>query len=84
MHLAVYEARPDVGAVVHTHAPMATIWGLFDEPVPVLTRRCDLDFFPAQSFLSMVELDRPAVVERGFYKQRELRVLERNQPRLLG
>lgn len=40
MHLAVYEARPDVGAVVHTHAPMATIWGLFDEPVPVLTIDC--------------------------------------------
>lgn len=47
-------------------------------------RRCDLDFLPSQSFLSMVELDQPGVVERGFYKQRELRVLERDQPRLLG
>jgi L-fuculose-phosphate aldolase len=24
MHLAVYAARPDVGAVVHTHSPLAT------------------------------------------------------------
>ena len=25
MHLAVYAARPDVGAVVHTHSPRATV-----------------------------------------------------------
>jgi autoinducer 2 (AI-2) kinase len=37
MHLAIYAARPDVGAVVHTHSPLATVWGLFDEPVPALT-----------------------------------------------
>jgi len=28
MHQAIYAARPDVGAVVHTHAPPATVWGL--------------------------------------------------------
>lgn len=37
MHQAIYAARPDVGAVVHTHAPRATVWGLFDEPVEPLT-----------------------------------------------
>jgi len=31
MHLAVYAARPDVGAVVHTHSPRATA----DPPGPV-------------------------------------------------
>jgi L-fuculose-phosphate aldolase len=31
MHLAVLAARPDVGAVVHTHSPRATA----DPPVPV-------------------------------------------------
>jgi L-fuculose-phosphate aldolase len=31
MHLAVYAARPDVGAVVHTHSPRATA----DPPAPV-------------------------------------------------
>ncbi len=40
MHLAVYESRPDVGAVVHTHAPISTLWGLFDGPVPALTLDC--------------------------------------------
>jgi len=31
MHLAVYAARPDVGAVVHTHSPSATA----NPPVPL-------------------------------------------------
>jgi L-fuculose-phosphate aldolase len=31
MHLAVYAARPDVGAVVHTHSPRATA----NPPVPL-------------------------------------------------
>jgi L-fuculose-phosphate aldolase len=31
MHLAVYAARPDVGAVVHTHSPRATA----DPPAPI-------------------------------------------------
>ncbi len=37
MHQAIYTARPDIGAVVHTHAPLATVWGLFDEPIQPLT-----------------------------------------------
>ena len=37
MHLQVYKTREDVGAVIHTHAPMAIVVGLFDEPVPPIT-----------------------------------------------
>ena len=37
MHLLVYRVREDVGAVIHTHAPMATVVGLFDEPIPAIT-----------------------------------------------
>jgi L-fuculose-phosphate aldolase len=33
LHLAVYEARPDVGAVVHCHSPWATAWSFIDEPL---------------------------------------------------
>lgn len=31
MHIAVYAARPDVGAIVHTHSPRATA----DSPAPL-------------------------------------------------
>lgn len=37
MHLSIYQARKDVGAVIHTHAPMATIVSLFEDAVPALT-----------------------------------------------
>src|ERR1700691_5906342 len=36
LHLAIYAARPEVGAVVHTHSPAATAWStLVDEIPPV-------------------------------------------------
>jgi L-fuculose-phosphate aldolase len=31
LHAAVYAARPDVGAVVHTHSPRATAWSFLGE-----------------------------------------------------
>lgn len=33
MHLAIYRARPNVGAVVHTHAPAATAFAASDMPL---------------------------------------------------
>jgi ribulose-5-phosphate 4-epimerase/fuculose-1-phosphate aldolase len=40
VHLAIYAARPDVGAVVHTHSVHATAWSHLDEPLDdVLTAR---------------------------------------------
>lgn len=33
LHLAVYAARPDVGAVLHTHSPEATAWSFLDRPL---------------------------------------------------
>jgi L-ribulose-5-phosphate 4-epimerase len=36
MHLIFYQKRTDVGAVVHTHAPFATLFGVTHEPIPVL------------------------------------------------
>lgn len=32
-HRAIYVARPDVGAVVHTHSPYATAWACLGEPI---------------------------------------------------
>lgn len=34
-HAAVYAARPDVGAVVHTHSPYATAWSTLGVPLPL-------------------------------------------------
>jgi L-fuculose-phosphate aldolase len=36
MHLAVYEARDDVGAVVHTHSPWATTWAVLGREIPAV------------------------------------------------
>ncbi len=36
MHLAVYRARPDVGAVVHTHSPWATTWAVLGREIPAV------------------------------------------------
>jgi len=34
MHLAIYRARTDVGAIVHTHAPFATTLSVLRRPLP--------------------------------------------------
>ncbi len=34
LHLAVYRARPDVGAVVHTHSMFATTFAVLGEQIP--------------------------------------------------
>jgi ribulose-5-phosphate 4-epimerase/fuculose-1-phosphate aldolase len=37
IHTAIYAARPDVNAIVHTHQHSATLMGILDEPIkPVL------------------------------------------------
>lgn len=35
LHLRVYRARPDCGAVVHAHPPMATAYAVAGQPIPV-------------------------------------------------
>ncbi len=37
LHLALYRARPDVNAVVHTHALFATVWSMEGGELPVVT-----------------------------------------------
>lgn len=38
LHTEVYRARPDVGAIVHTHAPASIALGLFHPRIPVLSQ----------------------------------------------
>jgi pimeloyl-ACP methyl ester carboxylesterase len=35
MHACVYKARPDVGAVIHTHSPMVSTYAMAHQPMPV-------------------------------------------------
>jgi len=47
MHCAIYAARPDVGAIIHAHAPHATILGMADLPFrPVSTEAALLGELP--------------------------------------
>jgi L-fuculose-phosphate aldolase len=41
-HLAIYRARPDVGAVIHAHAPHATAFGVAYQPIPVVLEEAAL------------------------------------------
>jgi len=36
LHLTLYAARPDVGAIVHTHSPYATTFAAAREPIPAV------------------------------------------------
>ena len=36
MHTAVYQNRPDVNAVIHTHQPFASILSIINKPIPAL------------------------------------------------
>ena len=41
VHLAVYAARPDAGALVHTHSTHATAWSFLGEPLETSTEELD-------------------------------------------
>lgn len=36
MHMAVYKARPDVRAIVHTHSKNATAFAVMNKPIPAI------------------------------------------------
>jgi L-fuculose-phosphate aldolase len=41
VHVAIYAARPDVGAIVHTHSVHATAWSFIGEPLDTGTEELD-------------------------------------------
>lgn len=36
VHLAIYEARKDVNAIIHTHSKYATAFAVLNEPIPAI------------------------------------------------
>jgi L-fuculose-phosphate aldolase len=41
VHLAIYAARPDAGAIVHTHSVHATAWSFLGEPLDTGTEELE-------------------------------------------
>jgi L-fuculose-phosphate aldolase len=41
VHVAIYAARPDVRAIVHTHSVHATAWSFLDEPLDTGTEELE-------------------------------------------
>lgn len=55
MHLAAYEARPDVRAVAHTHSPFVLVFAALEKPIPPLVLeaahlRCEGGTIPVAPF----------------------------------
>jgi L-fuculose-phosphate aldolase len=63
LHLAIYAARPDVGAVIHTHSPFATAWSFIGEPLP--------DLLEEQSYYGIGSIGVSRPCRRGSQEQAE-------------
>ncbi len=83
IHLAVYRARPDIQAVIHTHAPYANLYGLTNLPwLPVCAEAVMLQGLPIIEWTSGTEESGRQVAEaigkRGYF------VLIRNHGLVVG
>ncbi|MDO8185881.1 class II aldolase/adducin family protein [Conexibacter sp. JD483] len=56
LHRAIYAARPDVGAIVHTHSPHAVAWSFLG--VPLVPQLEELDYYG----IGTIGVSRPAPV----------------------
>lgn len=61
IHLAIYKQRPDVNAIVHCHAPVATVLGICELPIPPVT-------FDAVPFVDLPRVP-AAIVQDGQWAQ---------------
>ncbi len=75
MHLAIYRSRPEVNAVVHIHAPVATVLGICDLPIPPVT-------FDAVPFVDLPRVPASAL-ERGQWPQEVANHLKDGAPAAL-
>ncbi len=70
LHLVFYQYRTEMNAVVHTHAPYATVFGVIQEPIPMILTEAasclgsDIPIAPYQR-PGTVELAHSAMVKMG-------------------
>lgn len=67
-HLVLYRAFPQIGGIVHTHSPWATIWAQAGREVPALgTTHADYFYgpVPCTRALTSAEIDKAYEVETG-------------------
>ncbi|MEH7480938.1 L-ribulose-5-phosphate 4-epimerase [Neobacillus drentensis] len=67
-HLALYQAFPQIGGIVHTHSPGATSWAQAGRPIPALgTTHADYFYgeIPCTRTLSQEETDSGYELETG-------------------
>lgn len=83
-HAALYKEYEDIGAIVHTHSPWATIWSQAGLDVPVYgTTHADTFYgeIPCARFLTQEEIDKAYERETGnviieTFKERGLDVMD--------
>ncbi|MGC6769356.1 L-ribulose-5-phosphate 4-epimerase [Enterococcus sp. LJL51] len=79
-HAVLYQSYQDIGGIVHTHSPWATIWSQAGLDVPAMgTTHADTFYgtIPCARFLSQEEIDRGYEEETGrviveTFKKREI------------
>lgn len=75
MHLAIYRSRPDVNAIVHSHAPVATVLGICELPIPPVT-------FDSVPFVDLPRVSASAL-EQGQWPQEVANCLQGGAPAAL-
>ena len=83
-HAALYKAYPEIGGIVHTHSPWATIWAQAGLDVPVYgTTHADTFYgsVPCARFLTQAEIDQDYEGNTGqviieTFTERELNIMD--------
>ncbi|GMA57387.1 L-ribulose 5-phosphate 4-epimerase [Alicyclobacillus sacchari] len=67
-HLVLYKAFPEIGGIVHTHSPWATMWAQAAKPIPALgTTHADYFYgdIPCTRKLTKIEVEQAYELETG-------------------
>jgi ribulose-5-phosphate 4-epimerase/fuculose-1-phosphate aldolase len=65
LHAAVYTARPDVGAIVHTHSPYATAWSCVADQLELSLD--EADYYGMLRHVAVAPYARPGSVDLAAY-----------------